>query len=383
MHCLSTVRYSFLVNGALEGLSALIADSVAKKQWQGLKVCDGAPEISHLLFADDSMLYASATQHNCEVIREILNLYEDASGQQVNLEKSSVVFSGNVASTARQSLASNLGMQVVDKHGWRSKLLSAAGKEILIKVVAQAMPLHTVNNYLLPQHLIQELHQLCASFWWGGTEDKKAMLAKQGWRLIQNPNSLLGRLLKAIYFPTVNFWEAELGSSPSYAWRSILDGRDILPQGIKRRIGDGRRTNIWYDPWLEGENLLPYHSSRVHVVAIWRNRNDQVWNDDAESAEQLIPSTLAWWEEFKKANLPLKSPQSAPHLKWQPPPLGYIKLNVDAAFNIGDGCAGIGGIFRDHEGMCLVDALHTGILRDSNLREGLRTASAASLSFFR
>ncbi|KAL6222512.1 hypothetical protein ACLB2K_005904 [Fragaria x ananassa] len=128
MHCLSTVRYSFLVNGAprgyvtphrglrqgdpifpylfllcAEGLSALIADSMAKKQWQGLKVCDGAPEISHLLFANDSMLYASATQHNCEVnqvIREILNLYEDASVQQVNLEKSSVVFSGNVAYSA-------------------------------------------------------------------------------------------------------------------------------------------------------------------------------------------------------------------------------------------------------------------------------------------
>lgn len=59
--------------------------------------------------------------------------------------------------------------------GWRSKMLSSAGREVLIKVVAQARPLYTMNCYLLPQSLCQELHQLCAQFWWGGTEDKRAM----------------------------------------------------------------------------------------------------------------------------------------------------------------------------------------------------------------
>ncbi|XP_062014569.1 uncharacterized protein LOC133731138 [Rosa rugosa] len=202
------------------------------EQW-GLRICDGAPTISHLLFADDR---------------------------------------------------------------WRSKLLSAAGREILIKVVAQALPLYTMNCYLLPLNLIQELHQLCAQFWWGSTDEKKAMhwrawdelckpkgmggmgfrhlfafnlamLAKQGWRLIQSPDSLIGKLFKALYFPHGNFWEATLGSQPSYAWRSILQGRDILRAGIKRHIGNGFSTNIWLDPWLMDEDLRPYVTDRVTLVA--------------------------------------------------------------------------------------------------------------------
>ncbi|XP_024190158.1 uncharacterized protein LOC112194141 [Rosa chinensis] len=298
MSCLSTVRFSFLINGTprgyvtpqrglrqgdplspylfllcAEGLSALISHVVSNGQWQGLRVCDGAPSISHLLFADDSMLYFYATIQDCLMIRNVLNIYEKASGQQVNLQKSNVVFSGSVLPHLRVSMAQVLRVQVVDKH---DKYLGIPT--------------------LVWQNLIQELHQLCAQFWWGSTDEKKAMhwrawdelckpkslggmgfrhlfafnlamLAKQGWRLIQNPNSLIGQLLKALYFPQSNFWEASLGSQPSYAWRSILQGRDILRTGIKRHIGNGLSTNIWLDPWLLDEDLTAYSLDRVTLMA--------------------------------------------------------------------------------------------------------------------
>jgi hypothetical protein len=48
-----------------------------------------------------------------------------------------------------------------------------------------------------------------------------ALLARQAWRILQEPTSLSAWILKAMYFPNVDFLAAELGSSPSRIWRSI------------------------------------------------------------------------------------------------------------------------------------------------------------------
>lgn len=52
-------------------------------------------------------------------------------------------------------------------NGWKSKLLSHAGKELFIKVVAQSFPTYAMNCFLLPKTFCDELHQLLARFWWG------------------------------------------------------------------------------------------------------------------------------------------------------------------------------------------------------------------------
>lgn len=186
-----------------EGLSSLITHSVHHGSLKGLVMCPGAPVLHHLLFADDSFLFGEATESECLKFRQILNTYERASGQKINLQKSSVVFSKNVQDATKSNLAGILGVQCVEDHGsylglpiqfgrsksaifgylkekltkklvsWRSKILSAAGKEILIKVVAQAVPLYAMNCYMLPLSLCDDLQQLCAQFFWGSTEEKK------------------------------------------------------------------------------------------------------------------------------------------------------------------------------------------------------------------
>lgn len=63
-------------------------------------------------------------------------------------------------------------------------------------------------------------------------------------------------MLKSIYFPDNDFVEAELGSAPSRVWRSIIEGRDVLAQGLIRRIGTGEATNIWSANWLPRDGML-------------------------------------------------------------------------------------------------------------------------------
>ncbi|KAF7809654.1 reverse transcriptase [Senna tora] len=77
-----------------------------------------------------------------------------------------------------------------------------------------------------------------------------AMLAKQGWRIISNPNELWVRILKGIYFPKCSFLEAKKGAKASWAWSSLLEGRDLLVKNLTWRVGDGCSIDFWKDPWV-------------------------------------------------------------------------------------------------------------------------------------
>jgi hypothetical protein len=113
---------------------------------------------------------------------------------------------------------------------WKTQLLSQAGKEILIRAILQAIPTYSMSIFLLPKDLCRELNLLMQNFWLGHKENErkihwmswenvrfaksqggmgfrnlicfnKALLAKQCWRLIQSSESLVGRIIKAKYYP--------------------------------------------------------------------------------------------------------------------------------------------------------------------------------------
>lgn len=73
----------------------------------------------------------------------------------------------------------------------------------------------------------------------------QALVAKQGWRIIQNPNSMVAKVLKAQYFKDTDFIKAKIGSNSSFIWKSILWGRQIINRGLRWRIEDGKRAQIY------------------------------------------------------------------------------------------------------------------------------------------
>ncbi|GMJ06213.1 hypothetical protein like AT4G29090 [Hibiscus trionum] len=84
------------------------------------------------------------------------------------------------------------------------------------------------------------------------TEFNVALVAKQCWRLITRPQCLLAQVLKARYYPNDNLLNANLGSNPSYVWRSIWNAKGLIEKGRGWRIDNGQHINIWNEPWLSG-----------------------------------------------------------------------------------------------------------------------------------
>ncbi|XP_058733863.1 uncharacterized protein LOC131605533 [Vicia villosa] len=111
---------------------------------------------------------------------KLLQKYERSSGQMVNLDKSEASFSQNVCEEDKVLIRSRMGVKTVTSHskylglpvvlgrskkevftlvverawkkikGWKEQFLSRAGKEVLIKAVAPAIPTYIMGCYKLP-----------------------------------------------------------------------------------------------------------------------------------------------------------------------------------------------------------------------------------------
>ncbi|KAL0006060.1 hypothetical protein SO802_013621 [Lithocarpus litseifolius] len=276
--------YLFLL--CAEGFTTLLDKAELEGRISGVSICRGAPRASNLLFADDSLLFCQATQNEGEAIMEIIQTYANASGQSINLEKSSVYFSANTTGVQWQQMLQILGVKEVMKfdsylglptligrakyhtfsylkdrvwknlQGWKGMMLARAGKEILIKAVAQSIPTYTMSVFQLPMKLCDELDNLCAKFWWGqvGNERKihwrnwdKLSTSKQeggiGFRNLRDFNL-------AMYYPRSSFIEAKESPGCSYVWRSLVAALPILKSGYCWGVGNGSSISVMGDKWI-------------------------------------------------------------------------------------------------------------------------------------
>jgi hypothetical protein len=111
----------------------------------------------------------------------------------------------------------------------------------------------------------------------------KALLAMQGWRLLQYPNSLAAITPKAKYYPIGKLLVAKLGHRPSLAWRNIISALDLLEEGLIWRIGDGSSVHIWGDRWIPYPSTYKIQSpcpveGREAMVSSLIDHSSSSWN---------------------------------------------------------------------------------------------------------
>ncbi|KAL9462337.1 hypothetical protein AB3S75_000361 [Citrus x aurantiifolia] len=180
----------------------------------------------------------------------------------------------------RTSFFNDIKLKVFNKiSSWQHKFFSCGGKEVLIKAAVQAIPAYAMSVFKIPMGICDDIQRIVANFWWGSSRERRsihwskwekmsqakckggmgfrdfasfnqALLAKQGWRIHQCPDSLVARVLQARYYHSSNFLNANLGSNPTYIWRSILWGRQIICAGSRWRIGNGQDVHIHKANWI-------------------------------------------------------------------------------------------------------------------------------------
>ena len=76
----------------------------------------------------------------------------------------------------------------------------------------------------------------------------QALLVKQAWRLLDTPDSLCARLMRAKYYPNGNLLDTVFTRNSSVVWKGIEHRLELLKRGVIWRVGDGALIKTWQDP---------------------------------------------------------------------------------------------------------------------------------------
>ncbi|KAI0510916.1 hypothetical protein KFK09_011527 [Dendrobium nobile] len=328
MECVVDVSFSIIINGknsswidAHSGFhqgcplspylfilcAQLLSNSIMQRgQKLGIQISPRGPVVTHLLYADDVLIFSNA---NVELAKKLKNIVEDFcrwTGQKVNINKSQLMFGKAVKYSMKNKIARVLGFKVVkdmkylgikitlnrvkiadfqdilcnvtDKlNAWSKKSLSLGGKLVLIDSSLLSMPNVLVTHSMVPKRVLFELEKLCRSFLWHEKDESKGMhyvawkeickprcygglgvhspldrissfRSKLAWNFIQKPQSLLHRVLAARYGNDVmNGVQRKINST---AWRILVDGGKCLKMAVRWSIGKGDKVNVLNDTWI-------------------------------------------------------------------------------------------------------------------------------------
>lgn len=164
---------------------------------------------------------------------------------------------------------------------WQVKPLSQAGKTILIRNVAQAIPTYNMSCFLIPKTIFQELEQIFNNYWWrsgqAGSQNglnwlswnslstakskygmgfrnlygfNIALLGKHIWSFMHNSNALVSQIFKERYFSSTSILKANEGHNSSFIWQGIWTAKKELYKGFRWVLGNGNEIVASKYPWL-------------------------------------------------------------------------------------------------------------------------------------
>ncbi|KAL0001183.1 hypothetical protein SO802_014964 [Lithocarpus litseifolius] len=406
--CISSVSYSVIINGTTygniaptrgfrqgdplspylfllcaEGLSALIHDAARNNQLNGIAICRGAPKITLLFFADDSLLFCRANSNECNKLKEILCMYEYALGQKINTDKSSIFFSPTISQVLKDEILNILGPMHDSSHtrylglpsiiGRSKKLIFTEIKEKAVRALFLPFEADMILKIPLSHNLPKD-----KLIWIGNRKGvftvKSAyfvptkLLDKrdEGECSSGDPNAQIWRKIWSLKLP---------GKIKIFSWRACVNGLlvltnmaakgiqtscvcpicDEVPESlIHALISCDFALSVWslwqncpIEAMLKVRDFndlvfqISSSSDAKHLEfffaiswSVWYNRNKLIHGECGLPPLQIWEMAKNIVEDFQEASaLDFPSLQSSQN-GWVTPPKSYFKINADGASSI-------------------------------------------------
>eukprot|EP00253_Pinus_taeda_P010319 PITA_10319 len=362
MALIRSPRYSILINGApsgffapsrgirqgdplspflfiilMEGLSRTIAKRQVDGKIQGLKPIRSLRATTHQQFVDDTMLHGTPTVKEAVAYREILDLFSQASGMDINFSKSTIFFF-NTHPTVQSHLARLLGFRIsslpskylgapLSLKPWKKELwegilanlkkkcslwtvraLNLSGRLVLAKAVLQAIPHYLLSLLPAPKGILQQIRNIQRTFLWSGNGEKKKWAlvawnklcmsksrgglnlvdpevlnctcgAKLWWRWIENPTLPWAKHWKEKYVPDCDAQDLiRLQDTPdgSPIWNHAKQNKNLVQENSFWEI---RNVNQYWQQHSTNDNWRE-----------WINFNSELSEDNNHTAQTLNAS---------------------------------------------------------------------------------------------
>ncbi|KAK7245383.1 hypothetical protein RIF29_40223 [Crotalaria pallida] len=300
----------FLFVICMDKLSHMITEAVNERKWKPIKAGRHGPLISHLMFADDLLVFEEASTEQLGRIMDCLEQFGLSSGHKINETKTSIFFSSNVDRSVANDIVNRSGFKwnkgigsylgsidhgnrrkkecfkpLVDKlknklAGWKSSCLSLAGRTILAKSVLGSLANHNMQHSNLPISVCREFERAQRDFVWGSSQQQRkahllswdnlclpktlgglgfkrmktfndAFLMKLGWGILTKPNDLWVQVLKGKYARGRDFLKTvKSNNQDSSLWKRLAYLWPTLLDNVQFRIGNGKGTWFWKDRWI-------------------------------------------------------------------------------------------------------------------------------------
>jgi hypothetical protein len=377
--CISTVRFSVLVNGSpcgyfgssrgvrqsdplspflfdlvMEAFSRMLGAITSRGWISGFSVgsCDQSRiVVSHLLFADDTLVFCGADASQIRHIGALLVCFEAVSGLKINLPKSALIPVGLVdnvdhlaellgcgtSSLPLKYLGLQLGAlfklksmwaELVDLMSrrlapWKRTYLLKGGKIALIKSTLSNLPTYMISLFPIPALVAKRIEKIQRDFLWGGMNDEnkmhlvewdkvcspldegglgirnirrfnQALLGKWLWRFAHEEGAWWRSVLVAKYGVDWGGWRSGVISGPHGVglWKYICMGWQVFWSHCRFDPGEGSRIRFWEDIWC-GDRALKDAFPVLHSIAN---------NKGASIADNMEHSngTIQWNIQFSR-----------------------------------------------------------------------------------